>query len=169
MSAAFFRNASLLIAGMLLLVGCSHSSSEIVKPLTAEMKDSATVGEIRIKSVPPNVSPTFAQVLNDELRQALSGCTAGTHTLRLEVTVNRFQGQNAAQTILIGGSTLIEGTAQLVEPDSGAVVGDYDIARSMGAAGLGGVIVLSGAEQNMSNAFAADVCQKAFGRAPRTT
>ena len=160
------RAGSIIAAVCLLpLAGCfSHSSSEAVTPLTSELQTGGFVSDIHITSMPPDTDPSLAAKLQASLAQAMKGCATGTHPLRLEVAVTRFKGQNAAMTLLIGSSNVIEGTAKLVEPSSQAVVGDYDIAHSTGGGGVIAAVGMSGAEQKMADAFAGDVCKKAFGR-----
>ena len=151
------------------LTGCiSHSSSEVVTAMSSQMQADSFVSEVRLTSLPPNVSPEFAPTFTAALKTAMAGCTAGKHPLRLEVAVEKFNSQNAAMTILVGSSNKIEGSAKLIEPTTNAVVGDYDIVRSTGGGGIIAAIGMSGAEEKMASAFASDVCKKAFGTEPRT-
>ncbi len=153
------------ICAALPLAGCfSHSSSEAVTPLTSQLQSDASVAEIRVASLPPDAAPSLGDKLQASLAQGMKICATGTHPLRLEVAITRFKGQNAAMTILVGSSNVIEGTARLTDPATNAVVGDFDIVRSTGGGGVIAAIGMAGSEQKMADAFTQDVCKKAFGR-----
>ncbi len=157
------------MAAFAILVGlaaCSHSSSEAVTDLSSDLKASSFVSQIKIKAVPPEAPAAFEANLGGALQSALAKCANGSHALTLEVTVTKFQAENAAMTILVGSSNAVQGSARLVQPDTGAVVGDYDIAASTGGGGVIAAIAMADAQSDMSNAFASDICKKAFGHRP---
>ena len=154
-----------LLCGALPLAGCfSHSSSEAVTPLTTQMQADGSVSEIHVVSLPPDAAPSLGDRLQASLTQGMKTCATGTHKLRLDVSVTRFKGQNAAMTLLVGSSNVIEGTARLTDPATNAVVGDFDVVRSTGGGGIIAAVGMAGAEQKMADAFTQDVCKKAFGR-----
>lgn len=156
------------LTAALVLSGCASSSSDVVKPLPLALAKSGFVETIDVKSVPVNVSPDFKAMLVADLQKTLKLCAKGTTPLRLEASVTQFKGQNAFATILIGDSNLIRGSVQLIDPATKAVVGDYDISRSQGGGGLIAAAALSGAEGQMTDAFAKEVCVQAFGWNPAT-
>jgi len=92
----------------------------------------------------------------------LKKCAKGDKPLRLEVAIGDFHQSNAAKAYLIGDANRIRGVAKLVDPATGAVVGDYDINRSVGGGGLIGAIGMSDAAGQMADAFAGEVCKQAF-------
>ena len=152
----------LALAACLVTVGCSMSSSDTVKIMAPERAKQSYVSDIVIKSVPGNTSPEFTDKLRNALQDHLKQCARGTQPLKLEVSIALFSPQNAALTILIGDSNKIKGTARFVDPVSGAVVGDYDVARSIGWGGIGAAVIMAYGEAEMSDAFADEVCQRAF-------
>jgi len=145
---------------------CSHSSSEAVTELAPDLKTGSFVSEIQIKDIPEDAPQSFLGSLASALQLAMVTCATGKHALRLEVNVTKFKSENAAMTILVGSSNAIEGSARLVQPDTGAVLGDYDIATATGGGGVIAAIAMADAERAMSRAFASDVCKKAFGNGP---
>jgi hypothetical protein len=157
-----------MIALAAMLAGCTSSSSDAIKPLPSTLAKTGFVTTIDVKSVPANVSPEFKGALAAELEKDLKLCATGTTPLRLEASVVQFKAQSAVATILIGGSNLIKGTVQLVDPATDQIVGDYDISRSQGGGGLIAAAAMAGPEGRMTEAFAEEVCVQAFGRDPRT-
>lgn len=153
-------SAVLVLAG---LAGCSQSSSDTVKALPDALVHQSYVSDITIKSLPPNVSPEFRDTLLAALHKQLADCAHGKQPLRLDVTVSLFSAQNAAKTFLVGDSDVIKGSAELTDPASNTVVGDYDIAHSIGSGGLLGAALMAYPEEKMSIEFAREICHRAFG------
>ena len=148
---------------LLLLAACASSSSETVKGLSPDLAKNGYVSDIDIKSLPPNVSPDFTNLLKTALNTELQKCAKGKATpLKLQVAVTLYSPQNAFQTLMIGDSNKIKGTAQLVDATAGTVIGDYDINASQGGGGIIGALAMSGAEGQMSKAFATEICSQAF-------
>jgi len=143
---------------------CTHSSSEAVTDLAADLKASSFVSTIKIKEIPADAPASFESSLSLALQSAMASCATGTHGLTLDVTVTKFKAQNVAMTLLVGSSNQIQGAAQLVQPGTGAMVGDYDIETSTGGGGTIAAIAMADAEHDMTRAFASDICKKAFGR-----
>ncbi|WP_145735697.1 hypothetical protein [Nitrospirillum pindoramense] len=143
--------------------GCMpFSSSEAVKPLSATLAHDGYVSDIEIKALPPDASPEFKGKLELALRTELAKCAKGSHPLRLEARVARFSGENAGRAILLGDSNVVRGSVQLFDTADGALAGDYDVNRSVGGGGVLAAIGLSGAEGQMAQAFANQVCEQAF-------
>jgi hypothetical protein len=158
------RRAALVLLALFLAAGCVRSSSDTVRPMPRELAARSHVSDIVLTSLPANVSPEFGPKLSAALRDHLSKCARGEHPLRLEAAVALFSPQIPALTILAGDSNKIKGTARLVEPASGEVVGDYDIARSIGWGGIAAAAIMAPAEAEMTDAFAAELCERAFAR-----
>jgi hypothetical protein len=152
------------MAALVQLGGCSYSSSEAVTDLPADLKTSAYISSIKIGDMPADATSGLELNIGRALQSALPHCANGPHALRLDVSITRFKPANAAMAMLIGTTADIEGSARLVRPDTGAVVGDYEIATTTGGSGLITAIELEDSERAMSRAFAKDVCKKAFGR-----
>ncbi|MBB6253999.1 hypothetical protein [Nitrospirillum iridis] len=151
-----------------LLAGCvPYSSSEAVKALPADVSRDSHVSDIEFKALPPDASPEFKGKLELALHSELAKCAKGSRPLRMEVRVARFHGENAGRAVLLGDSNIVRGSIQLVDPATGTLAGDYDINRSVGAAGVLGAIGLSGAEGQMAQAFATQVCEQAFKAEPK--
>ena len=89
----------------------------------------------------------------------------------LSVAIARFSSRDAGKALLIGDSNVIKGSAKLTD-EGGTVVGDFDIARSVGGPGIlsgvvpGGItmMALAGPEDSMANAFADEICDRAFAK-----
>jgi hypothetical protein len=150
---------------MALLTGCiPYGSSEAIKPLPADLAKAGYISEIEIKSLPPDASPDFRAKLNTALLAEMKRCATGAHPLKLSVNVGRITAENAAQTLLVGDSEDIKGSAQLIEPGTRVVVGDYDINRSVGGGGVIAAIGMAGAEAHLAGSFASEICKQAFAR-----
>lgn len=160
-----------LAALLLSQSACSMSSSDTVKALPADMAGRSHVADIVVRSLPDHVSPDFRSILVAALRKHLAACAHGTQPLQLDVTVARVSSENPAKTILVGDSDVIKGSAQLIDPATGAVVGDYDIAHSIGGGGVllgasgivAGAAVMAYPEEQMADSFAGEICNRAFG------
>jgi hypothetical protein len=156
-----------------LLAGCVNSSSETVRSMPADLMKNGKIAAITVKDVPSNTSPEFRGTMEGQLREAMNNCATGSEPLDLEVTVTDFKGNNAAKAILIGDSNNIKGQARLRRANGGDVVADYDIARSVGAGGIAGALIMSNAEEKTASGFATEICERAFGKSanarPRRT
>lgn len=156
----------LAAAGLAGQAGCSTSSSEAITDLAPDVKTGSYVSQIEIKDLPAYAPASFPDSLASALQQALVTCATGKHPLRLEVHVSKYKSENAAMTILVGSSNAIEGSARLLQPDTGAVLGDYDISTSTGGGGVIAAVAMANAQYDMTHAFASDLCKKAFGNRP---
>jgi hypothetical protein len=150
-----------------LLGGCAVHSSEAVKTLPSDMIKQARIYTITVKSVPDNVSSGFKPELESMLRLGMDDCAQGQSWLNLEVTVIQLKKSDAGKAFLVGDSNVVKGQARLVDPTSGAVVGDYDIGYSVGGGGLAAALAMSQAESSMARGFAKQVCDTAFPGHPR--
>jgi len=150
-----------------LLSGCAVHSSEAVKVLPSDMVKNARIYNITVKSVPDNVSGGFKPELESMLRLSMDDCAQGQSWLNLEVSVIELKKSNAGKAFLVGDSNVVKGQARLIDPTSGAVVGDFDIGYSVGGGGLAAALVMSQAESSMARGFAKQVCDTAFPGHPR--
>lgn len=135
--------------------------------LPSGMVKNARIYTITVKSVPDNVSNDFKSELESMLRLSADDCAQGQSWLNLEVTVIQLKKSDPGKAFLVGDSNVVKGQARLVDPTSGAVVGDYDIGYSVGGGGIGGALIMSGAESQTARGFARQVCDTAFPGHPR--
>jgi hypothetical protein len=150
---------------LVLLTGChTYGSSETIKPLPGDLIKASSISDIEIKALPPDASPDFRDKLNTALLTETKKCATGAHPLKLSVSIGRLTGQNVALTLLVGDSEDIKGSAQLIEPASGTVVGDYDINKSVGGGGVIAAVGMAGGEAKLADAFASEICKQAFGQ-----
>jgi hypothetical protein len=145
------------------LSGCIYSGgAEAVKHIDASLAKGARVDTIHVTLADGVDNEELATIMPQVLRQELNSCATGSNPLRLEVNVTRFDGQNAAATILIGGGAKLLGTARLIEPTTNEIVGDYDVSESVGGGGVLAAAGMADAERSLSQEFAESLCEKAF-------
>src|SRR5665213_3105151 len=119
---------SVCLCAGLALAGCvSSGGGDTIRPLPSNISSSAFVSEIVLKDAPPNVSAGFPATFQTKVAERLAACAKGKTPLRLEVSISDFHAENGAVTILAGSSNRIKGAARLIDPTTGAVVGDFDI------------------------------------------
>ena len=155
----------MLLAFSASLAGCiAYSGGDKIKQLPNDIAAVARVSSIVVRSVPGDVSAEFKPALETQLRTKTTACAKGTMDLTLEVNIAQVKTQDPALTILIGSSNNIRGQARFARADTGEVVGDYDLAHSVSGRGVVGAVGLSGAERQLAEDFADEVC-KTFPRA----
>lgn len=139
------------------------SRSAPVTPIAAA--DSYRVGEIRL-AVEPEIETTaeFAAIFTERVQAELDTCADGGAPLRLEAAITRFDRANPVQVALIGGANVLRGTARLVEPTSGRVVGEYEIGRTVIGARVA-AFEMAESEEQLSTAFGRELCEQAFPEA----
>jgi hypothetical protein len=154
-----------LIGAALSLSACvGMSRSAPVTALDPAMAAGARVSEIRLTTdAKVTVRPEFAGIFRDHVQARLDDCAAGNRPLRLEASISRFDRANPAQVLLIGGANVLRGHARLVDPASGRVVAEYDIGRTI-VGGRLGVFQMAESEEQLSDAFGAELCDQAFKR-----
>lgn len=140
----------------------SSGGGDTIRALSPERARGASVGDIVIVAQPDTVSAEFANVFTNRVREAVGKCAKGSRPLRLEVRILEMKAANPAMTVLLGDSNVIRGTAALIDPVSGETVGDYEINRSTGGGGLIAAVSMGQAEEQMSQAFGKELCDRAF-------
>lgn len=146
------------------LSGCvSSSGGDTIKALSPERARSASIGDVVLAAAPTTVSEGFASLFDTLVTAELAKCATGTQPLRLEIRISELKAANPAMAYLVGDSNVIRGTAVLIDPATGETVGDYEISRSTGGGGLIAAINMAQAEEQMSRAFGAEICNRAFG------
>lgn len=147
------------------LAGCvTYSSSDTIIALSPERAARASIGDIVLIDAPDTVSADFPAIFQREVRERMSACALGTVPLRMEVKILELEGANAAAAYFVGDSNVIRAQVVLIDPTTSQKVGDYDVSRSVGGGGLFAAIGLAQAEEQMSEALATDICERAFGR-----
>lgn len=146
------------LIGTVLLAGCASSKTEAVMGLDAARAKTVALGEVVVTDQTGGNNASLVETMTTAIREKVSKCATGTSPTRFEVTVTELKGQNGAMTMLLASSSRARGKVKMIDMSSGATIGDYDLTHSKGGAGLIGVIALSGAEKNMSNAFGDQIC-----------
>ncbi len=146
------------------LAGCVHMSrSEAVAPMAEADAKGSRVTEITLaRSAEVKVTPEFEEIFKKHVQAKLDSCATGSRPLRLEASVDRLDKANPALTTLVAGANVLRGTAQLVDPATGRVVGSYKIGQTV-VGGRFAIIKMGEAEEQMSDAFGDELCEKAFG------
>ena len=152
---------------LLALGGCaSLSRSEPVAPLAAAVAGDAHVAEIiLVKTGDLKLSPEFDRLFVSRVKAKLDACARGATPLKLEARIDRFDKADPVMTAVIGGANVLRGHAVLADQATGAPVGEYRIGQTV----IGGriaVVLMAEAEEQLSDAFGAELCAQAFA-APR--
>ncbi|MBJ7484048.1 hypothetical protein [Brevundimonas sp.] len=160
------RAILVLATGLFLATGLSgcvtSSTGDTIKPLSADRARDASIGDIVLVAKPDTVSAEFAGIFETRVREELAKCATGSSPLRLNVRIIEMKGANAAMTVLVGDSNVIRGSAALIDPATGEIVGDYEINQSTGGGGLIAAVSMGQAEEQMSRAFGKALCDRAF-------
>lgn len=152
----------LALSGAILLAGCVTSNgSGAVHTISADAAARGRVTLVRLQNTPNNVSVGFKRDFETTVQGELNKCADGDYPLALTVTLNGYQSADAMLAFLAPAQSQISGVARLTD-SSGAVVGEYNIRRTLTVGGLVGMVVASEAERHMSTAFGEELCKQAF-------
>lgn len=153
----------IVLVAALLLSGCmSLSRSQTVTALTGDWKATGRVDEIVLEREPGlKLTPQFDEIFKRHVRAKLAACAKGSHPLRLEAELTRLDKANPVITTLVAGANVMRGKARLVDMATGHVVGAYDIGQTV-VGGRVAIIKMGEAEEQMSDAFGAELCKQAF-------
>ena len=152
-----------LCATPLLTTGCvSYGGADAIHSIASNVSAHAFVSDVVVTDAPTSVRPEFKAVFAARALAKLQTCAQGDKPLRLEATIADFHQSNGAKAYLLGDANRIRGVAKLIDVSDGSTVGDYDINRSVGGGGLLPAIAMSHAQEQMSDAFAEEVCKQAF-------
>jgi hypothetical protein len=143
------------------LSGCAYSSSDTLVSMSDNTASSIFIKEIAVKISAPDAPAELADVVRSRLRKELKKCATGDRPIRLDVTIAVFSGANPGRTSFIGHAIVIRGTARITDTYV-KVLGDYDIVESLGAAGVGGAVVLTYGGNTVAASFARAVCKLGF-------
>lgn len=152
----------LAISGAILLAGCVTSNGTgAVHPISRDAAARGRVTLVQLHNTPTNVSSGFTAQFQNTVQSKLNECADGDYPLVLTVTLNGYHSANAAIALFAPSQSEISGVARLTDA-SGAVVGEYNIRRTILIGGVIGAVVAASAEQNMSSAFGEELCKQAF-------
>ena len=144
------------------LAACEYGSADAVRPLSVAAATSSYVSDIDVSVVTEEAPQSLAGTLETELRKELDGCATGSVPVRLEAFVTQYEGPDAVRALLIGHGLGMRGSAQIYA-SNGDLIGDYDVARSLGGGGIIPTVVMENGEEILSNAFAREICEEVFG------
>lgn len=160
MRRAMMMTAALLAAaGLAGCVGLSRSSP--TAPLATGTANQYRIGEIVLTRGEITPSAEFDGIFQLRVRAKLDACATGDRPLRLEARVDRLDRANPLQTAVIGGANVLRGSARLVDAETGALVGEYQIGRTI-VGGRLAVVRMAEAEEQLSDAFGEELCAQAF-------
>lgn len=144
------------------LGGCVNlSRSAPVTPLAPEVARSGRVTEVMLADAPRTVSSEFEAIFRRRVQAKLDGCALGQRPLRLEATVARLTRTNPVVTAVVAGANVLRGSARLVDVETGAPAGEYQIGRTV-VGGRIAALVMAEAEEQLSDAFGDELCKQAF-------
>ena len=159
------KPALLVLPAALLLSSClSLSRSATVAAAPAELVRDGRVASIVLTKGDIGVSPQFDAIFQQRVAAKLGGCATGATPLRLEAALDRVDKTNPVVTALLFGSNVLRGAATLVREDTGEVVGQYQIGRTIVGRGPA-VIAMAQAEEQLSDAYGDELCKQAFATA----
>ena len=157
---------TLIIAGLLVVplsacVGLSRSTA--VTPVSEAA--SYRIQSVRLV-VDPEIETTadFDEIFRERVQAALDRCAVGSRPLRLDAAISRLDRANPVQVAIIGGANVLRGSARLVEPSTGRVVGEYEIGHTVIGARVA-VFEMAESEEQLSTAFGEELCDQAFATA----
>lgn len=145
------------------LTGCINMSrSGTVSPMAA-----ADAGAYRVTDIQLNLdegieaTPEFQSIFRERVQAELNACADGARPLRLEAGISRLDRANPVQVAILGGANVLRGSARLVDPADGRVVGEYEIGRTVVGARVA-VFEMAEGEEQLSEAFGRELCEQAF-------
>jgi len=145
------------------LAGCvSTSSSEAVSSLPSDWRSDSRIESVSLQRDPElNVSAEFDALFRERVKAGVDQCANGSRALRLEARLDKLTKANPFVTAILFGQNKVRGTARLVDVETGRVVGEYRIGRTVTGSRVG-VIAMAQAEEQLSDGFAAEICRQAF-------
>jgi hypothetical protein len=151
---------------ILALGGCANlSRSSTAAPLAPELARNSRVDEVVLASAPASVSPEFEAIFRLRVKKKLDECATGDRPLRLEASVERLTRTNPVMTAVLAGANVLRGSARLVDVETSAPAGEFQIGRTVVGARMG-AIVMAQAEEQLSDAFGDELCKQAFPPRP---
>ncbi|MBX7249455.1 MAG: hypothetical protein K1X35_10485 [Caulobacteraceae bacterium] len=156
-----------VLAVALMTAGCiSTSNSEAVSQLSGDWRRDARVETVTL-SRPDDlrVTPEFNALFTQRVKAKVDACATGQRPLRLEARLDKLTKANPFVTAILFGQNKVRGSARLVDVQTGQVVGEYVIGRTVTGSRVG-VIQMAEAEEQLSDGFGAEICRQAFSVEP---
>ena len=151
-----------LFAGLSLSACVGMSRSQPVTAMSPDVAADSRISEITLQTGDDvQLTADFAAIFADRVQAQLAACATGDRPVRLEARIDRLDKANPVQTAVIGGAKVLRGSARLVDPSTGQLVGEYEIGQTV----IGGriaVVEMAEAEEQMSDAFGEELCEQAF-------
>ena len=123
------------------------------------------VTRIEVNS-PPGATDLFPTVFRARVAEKLAKCAAGTYPTTLKVTVTKYRRADPALKDLVAPMSLLQGTAELIDPATGAVLTTHQLKRASGGGGdLNYTFAtLADVEAQMASDFGDEICKRMFTR-----
>jgi len=146
------------------LGGCiSTSDSAAVSALPQDWSMTSRVETITLDRNPDiRVSPEFDAIFQQRVAARLAQCARGERPLRLEAKLDKVSKANPFVTAILFGQNKVRGVARLYDVATGQMIGEYKIGQTITGSRVG-VVAMAEAEEQLSEAFGAEVCSQAFG------
>lgn len=158
-----FAKTVLACACLVALAACSSSQVSRIQAASKDQLDQVAAADVIVTHDRVVRGDELVGPVKGELEVALSECTTGAVKHDVEVELTQYDGANAGQAFLIGDSASMTGRVKIVEKETRAVVGEYQVEGSLAGGGIIGAAVLSNAIGNLSKNFASSVCEDIFG------
>lgn len=152
---------ALLPLMLLCLAACAATGESRADYAAADTQ--GHVREVTVVAAPAGAPPGFREAFAAKALARLNSCAHGARPLTLQADIVDFHASNGVKTYFIGDSNEVRGEAKLVD-DQGRAVGDYDIHRRYSGQDIYGAVAMRDAVGQMAEAFAGEVCKRAFGR-----
>ncbi|HEY8571852.1 hypothetical protein [Phenylobacterium sp.] len=127
------------------------------------LAQSSHINVVRMTSEWVRANEDFTDTFTDSVLENVRACATGPNKLDLHIHVIGVQRENRLVAVLDGGQHEIAAIAELVEPSTRTVVGRYPIHVAVDA-GSPIAALLSDRQLMVSDAFATELCNQAFGR-----
>ena len=151
-----------VVAASMTLGGCLNlSRSAAVAPAAPEVVRDARVERIVLTKGDIGTSAEFDAIFQQRVKAKLDACATGATPLRLEAALDRVEKTDPLVTALLFGANVLRGAATLVREDTGEVVGQYQIGRTVVGRGPA-AIAMAEAEEQLSDAYGEELCEAAF-------
>lgn len=110
----------------------------------------------------PKPNPQLEAAMKLALEGAMPRCAKGSADHRLDVTITDFEDQDVAKAILVGDEIEVEGRAKFTNVATETITGEYYVQNSFFWGGFIGAAMMSDAEKQLSEDFAANLCEEVF-------
>lgn len=149
---------------LLMLPGClSLSRSHTEQAMSKDLRANGRVTQVVLKSGPNDVSGEFPRVFQQRVTDKLNACATGDRALRLEAEVTVVDKANPLVTVVLADANRVRGDVVLYDARTNRPVGRYRIGKTIVGSRFG-LIQMAEAEEQLSDAFGEELCDKAFNK-----